>query len=677
MRKLFKRESINPTIYFKYFKQNIQGGLIACIILIGGLFGFLIYKETKPTISTIYYHYNVQYRCGIEESYKDICFAVANIVWMYGNHSNWNYTIECQFMLLEQMKIYFPDVYEQMKEQNQKGQLELVIPQYSDAWHVPFPLKLFYDSVNYTLTRMIEEGFRPSRVIILQEGQWLPGFTQLGDMGEFDCFVLHYEQASYFNYYPKKPILKWTFGGKTKYVYFNIRAPRFEAGAFHHQIYAADGELLNTGDIEVHGGPASEFAFNPIKQKNHEDKLIALEKRGNKFMTMEQFFDFAMKDPRNIATLDKFIPECEWVPVLYDQFFTWMGESSSSTDDGSLISKYYYAFQIIQATELILNEAYKKGYISTENYSNWGPYRINHSDGLILNAKKHLWEALVSDTTGINPNYHEFWYGLNHSQEAINICYSVIDKIRKETPGNEFESAIQINPYFREIYTQSIDFINKTIIEDIEKTDIEQILGLNIEITQNPEYNSLGFNEKYYKINYTIKSHSYQLYEMNLGFYGLYNLTIPLNYTNYIPEQDLVNYKTIGINSRNDISIIFKGNNDVWKYTIYSPSIAENYTVQLNRYDYLYKPFGADEWLLFLPLCNGLIYNPQNQFAIIKNCSVHHIPALWRPNSIEFKEIELEYNSSWQFFVVKISLEDALFLANQINGYAIISLDSI
>ncbi|MHA1341304.1 MAG: hypothetical protein ACTSRZ_15110 [Promethearchaeota archaeon] len=664
----------NKEFVFNYNKQNIQAAVIASIVFIGSLVGFSIFKATKPTISTIYYHYNLQYRCGAEESYKDICFAVANIVWMYGNHTNWNYTIECQFMLLEQMNIYFPNVYEQMKEQNQRGQLELVVPQYSDAWHVPYPLKTFWDSVNYTRTRMIEAGFRPSKVIILQEGQWLPGFTQLGDMGGFECAVLHYEQATYFNYYPKKPILSWTFGGKTKYAYVNPRAPVFEAASFHHQIYAADGELLNTGDVEVHGGPASEFAFNPIKQKNHEDKLIALEKRGNRFMTMEQFFEYAVKVPRNIGTLDKFIPECEWVAALYDQYFTWMGKSSSSTDDGSLISKYYYTHQLIQVTELLLNDAFSKGYISEKNYSEWGPYRINKVDGLLLQAKKHLWEAQVSDTTGINPNYWEFWYGLNHSQSAIEICYSIIDKIRRETPGNPYKNSIQINPYTREIYNQTINFINKTIIATSSKSEIEQTFGFTLEINQKPEYNILGFNQSYQKANLSSKNYSFQVYQIDLEFFGYYNLSIPLNETYYVAENDLANYKNAGINSKNDVSIIFRDN---WQYISYSPSLAENYTVELNRDDYFYKPFGADEWLLLLSMCNGLLYNPIKNYAIIKNCSVHHIPAIWRSDNVEFKEIELKYKNSWQFFIVNTSLENALMLANQINSYAPITLEAI
>lgn len=672
-----KKGSYDLAGYISYNKRIFYAATITSIIFIGAISGLIVFKWTQPTVSTVYYHYNLQYRCLEDTSVEDICFAVANLVWMYGNHTNWHYTLEMQFMLLEAMEDLYPDVLNQIRDQNQNGQLELIVPQYSDAWHVPYPIKDLYDSVNYTRHRMLEMGLTPSRLIIMQEGQWLPGFPLLDGMGDFDAYVLHIEQGTYFNYYPNKPVLRWTIGGKTSYVLVNPRLPTFEGGYFHHQIYAADGELLNTGDYAPHGGPASEFGFNPEKQKNHEDKLIELEKRGNTFLTMEEFFDRMVANEKNIGDLTKYIPECEWVAAQYDQYFTWMGKSSSSTDDGALLAKFYKASQLIKATELLLNQAHAGGLISDKNYTDWGPYRIGTSDGLLLEAKKHLWEAQVSDTTGINPSYWEFWYGMNNSQAAIDTCFDIINKIRHELAGNPYESRIQINPYTQTVYNQtdSINFINNTLVDDsLLISNLESIFGFDIEINQKNEFNALGYTQKVERRNFNATDWNVEFYKLNLGFYGLYNLTIDPLSTNYIEENALNGYKTTGIDVKNDISVKFI---DSWEEAIYSPAIAENITVQINRNDYFYKPLGADEWLCLLSMCNGLLYNPLKGYAIVKNCSAFHLPATWRVDNVEFKEIEVKYNSTRDFFFLKTDLATALKFANQINSYSILEMEAI
>ncbi|MBD3353333.1 MAG: hypothetical protein GF364_17765 [Candidatus Lokiarchaeota archaeon] len=667
----------DPENIFRFNKRISLAALITAIVVVGGLGGLLTYKATKPTVSTIYYHYNLQYRCGDGTSYEDISFAVINIVWMYGNHTNWNYSIECQFMLLEYINDNHADWFADIKEQNERGQLELITPQYSDGWHVPYPLKDFYESVNYTQHRMAELGLTASNLIVLQEGQWLPGFTQLRDMGNFDAFVLHIEQATYWKYYPDKPILKWDFGGYESHALVNPRAPVFEANTWHHQIYAADGELLNTGDVEVHGGPASEFAFNPEKQKNHEDKLIALEKKGNRFMTMGQFYDFAVQNEKNIGTLDKFLPECEWVAAQYNQYFTWMGNGKSHSDDGSLIARYYNTRNIIQATELLINQAYEKGYISEQNYSDWGPYKIGTSEGLLLEAKKHIWESQVSDTTGISPSYWEFWYGLNNSQDAVDLCYDVIDNVRNELTGNPYEPKIQVNPYTKDITNNSAEFYNNTLVDaSISLSDIESKFGFDVEVSQSAAFNSYGFTEEYGKYYYNTTDWDVEYYKMKYGFYGAYNYTFDLYELNYLTENELKTYNTTGDPStRNDISVKFT---DDWTQATYSPALAENETVTLTRDDYWYEPYGiGEEWYCLLSLCNGLLYNPQEGYAIVKNCSSCHMAANWRNTNVEFFETEQKYNSTREFFIVEGSLSDILQFANQINSYALFQWEAI
>ena len=61
-------------------------------------------------------------------------------------------------------------------------------------------------------------------------------------------------------------------------------------------------------------------------------------------------------------------------------------------------------------------------------------------------------------------------------------------------------------------------------------------------------------------------------------------------------------------------------------------------------------------------MCNGFLYNPQDGYAIIKNCSAYHLAALWDPNQISFTANQLKYTSNQEYFLVKGSLNDTLQL---------------
>jgi hypothetical protein len=689
-----KKNNLKPdsVAILEYNDNKFLALALISIVSLSSLGGIAIYWNSQPTISTIYYHFNIQYRAGYEESYDHICEAVEHLIDMYDNHTSWNWSLECQFMLIEWAKENYSvteesgepleeQMFYKLQKQNQRGQLELIVPQYSDQWHVAHTLKDLKQSVNYTTTRLNEWNLTRSSVIVFQEGQWLPGFTQLGDTGEFEAAVMHLEQATYFDYYPKDPVLKWNFGGIEKYAFVNPRLPVFEGMAYHHQIYAADGELLNTGDVKIHGGPASEFEYNEEKQKNHEEKLIALEKRGNQFMTMESFLHRCI-EKNQVGILNKFIPECEWVAAQYDQYFTWMGNGNGATDDGYLLSRIYYAGKLTQATEQLLNHAYSTGRITEENYTEWGNYRINGVDGLLLEANKEVWKAQVSDTTGITPRYEEWWYGLNNTKWAIDKCKTIISNIKAQalTEGNPYPSIFQINPYTDEIVLNGADFINDTYVETKTLEQIENLFDLDIEVSQKTEFDLMDLNPitKFEKRYYNASNWSIEYYRMQWDFYGKYNITMKHDEANYLNEStELPNYitnnGTTDVSDSNEISVKFI---DDFKDVIYSPALAENLTQNLTRSDYFYRPYGSsEEWYLLLSLCNGLLYNPEKKYAIVKNVTANHLAALWREENVEFLETKVKYNSTRDYFLVSGELSDILRFANQINAYKVFTID--
>ena len=177
--------------------------MVASIVLISTMTVSISIWESHPMISTVYYHYNLQYRAGLNSSYEEIVEnSLQWIVWMYGNHTNWHYTIECQFMLLEYLYHHdngkYRHIFNEIQRQNQRGQLELIVPQYSHSYQVPYGIKEFKEQLNYTKQLFKEYNLTQSPLILLQEGQWLPGFAHAAKEFGFKAMIVSKEMLGYF-----------------------------------------------------------------------------------------------------------------------------------------------------------------------------------------------------------------------------------------------------------------------------------------------------------------------------------------------------------------------------------------------------------------------------------------------------------------------------------------------
>jgi hypothetical protein len=650
-------------------RSIFTAGMIASIVTLGVLLPGLILWTSHPMISTSYYHYNLQYRAGNEDVYAQIVEnSLQHVVYMYGNHSSWNYTIETQFMMIEYVHDNYLGLYDEIKRQNLAGQLELIVVQFSDSFQVPYTLKNFKESINYTTVRMEEYGLRQSKLILLQEGQWLPGWGQAAP--DHDAAIISVEQCGYFGYYPSQPVVEWELGGVTKHAFVIPWFPTFEAGVYHHQIYTQDGEKINTGGYGSFD-TAQDFDFNPLKQSNLELRHIELEKQGNLFMTLEDFYDMCV-EKNYVDKMEKFIPETEWVAAQYRTFWNWMGQGNGWTDDGQMLARVYNAMTITQSTELLLNKSYALGFVNATEYAEWGQYRIGGVDGKLLQAKKAIWEAQVTDTTGISPRYIEFWYGMNKTYDAVTLCDEIITDIRSK-PGNPFAGTIQINPYKHEVQNETINFINSTDLGVRTIEDIETVFNLHIIASQTSEYETLypvQINANFMNLSTTDWFQEY--YRLNFDFRGYYNVEFNHSDASYISESSLNTLRTAGVSDKNMIAIMIEDN---WNTISYSPALMENYTVQLNRDDYYSYLYDSDtEWIILLAACNGMVYNPIGGYGIVKNTTIRHLAANWRSDSIEFKEDQVKYSSSHEYFFVPGSLSDVLRFANQINSYRWVTL---
>ncbi len=635
--------------------QTAYAGFIAAIIIISALSTGIIIIESHPMISTGYYHFNLQYRAGDWSSQDDIVVnSFQHIIWMYGNHTNWNYTVECQLLLLLYVQSHFPNVFQAVQEQNQRGQLELIVDQYSDAFQVPFPSTEFRQSINYTKSEMNALNLTQSPLVLLQEGQWLPAIGQVfGADPTLKAAIVSIEQFAYFNYYPSKPVVQWTLFGQTINVFVIPWIPIVQAGVYWQQIYTQDGEKINTGGA-VNLNQAAAFVYNPDKQSNLEERLEQLQAKGNQFMTMGGFYEQCIAENQiEIMNLNNFVPETEWVAANYHQFYTWMGDGSGSSDDGLLLARDYYTSNLIQSTNTLLQKAYQIGNISSDQY--------NSLQGTLLEAQKCLWNATGTDMEGISPEDSECQYGLDYTLDAMNDCWTIINNITNQ-PNSPYAGQIQILPGNNTILTNPASFVNITRVGSTNFTAIENLFGVNISVSQASAFNSLYPIVNNTEIrNVTLNGETFQLYTMDFGFHGMYNITVGNNQTFTVNSTLLNEYnQTAGNPGSNTISVVFQGN---WTNACYSPALAENYSIELQRSNYLTNPYGSSkDWVFYFSMCNGFLYNPQDGYAIIKNCSAYHLAALWDPNQISFTANQLKYTSNQEYFLVKGSLNDTLQL---------------
>jgi hypothetical protein len=668
----------NPVNSLQYNQRVVRAMFITAIVSLSVFAGGVIIWTAPDMVSTSYYHANIQYRTGNEQSYVDIIEQTFQwVVWMHGNHTNWHYTVECQLLMIEYIHTNYPVLFDAIKAHNLRGQLELIIPQYSDSFMVPFPGKEMWDSMAYTQARMKELGLIQSKLILLQEGQWLPGFPYLAEQYNMNGMIVSKEMLAYFGAFPTQPVLDYSFGGHSSHVVVTPWVGTMEAGVFHHVIYIQDSEKINTGD-EGMVGVAEFFNYNPVKQANYEARHIELEKKGNKFLTMSEFYQHCVRKGF-VERLDKYIPETEWVAAQYETYFTWMGKGSGATDDGYMLARDYYTRNLVYATETLVENAIQQNIVNPiAQLTRPGLLdpigaiikpRTNETYSVrewLLEAKKCYWEAIVTDATGISPAVFEFQYGLNKTRDAIRICQMLIDYVKNH--AGPFNSVpLQIFPENGTIHTDTNMFLQFIDAGIMNITMVEDLFGFNIDIQHRHEA-IIPHTSSARLQNLTYEGKSYTLYTLDFDFPGRYNITLEHTGDILIDEAAFNAYnRTPGISEGNEISVIFEGD---FTQIAYSPAVNENNTVTLTRSDYYQFPYGSsNEWFVRLSGCNGLYYNPTGQYAIIKNNTVRHLTGTWRADSLEFLETNVRYNSHHQYFVVKGTLEETLALANILNSH--------
>ncbi|MHA1681979.1 MAG: hypothetical protein ACTSUE_13655 [Promethearchaeota archaeon] len=150
-------------------------------------------------------------------------------------------------------------------------------------------------------------------------------------------------------------------------------------------------------------------------------------------------------------------------------------------------------------------------------------------------------------------------------------------------------------------------------------------------------------------------------------------------------------------NFEEDFEYLVNPGVDPWAYVTftgdfdtiqYSPSMWENETITLDRDDYYpdtVSYYGdwderstIDNFDLYLPLSNGMVYIAATQTAIVKNCSGSHVCMKWTDNQLMFMQTKTynRLNTTWQFFLLEgVTVEEAVAFSNLVNAKAPLTIE--
>jgi hypothetical protein len=636
------KSRISPRTQIRRLKREV----LALIVFSSAIFGVFIGVNGPaaifyPQVTTMFLHYNLQYRAGdyaVEQTILNE--SLREMVGMYERHPNWKYTIEIQAYAIERLlnePETFPGILEMMQKQNARGQMELICGVYSSQIINAYPADALNLSVYLTRTLLDQANLTRSRAMLFQEGQYAPGLAHLlntGDWEGVDTVIISEQQLMDFwpvwQKAPPKdvPLFISELGGKQNYILRYDYLPRIEAGMYHGWMYWSDAELAIEYDKTPEG--KTEFAVDPERLANWEAHYANLERRGNKFMTIAEWIQHCLSTD-HVMELGHYQVSTHWGPTKYNTCFTWFGDNSGNVDDGDMLASNYRGRNVLAATR-ILNETY---------FHLLPPASQQKVNAYLNQAIRSMLLAMVTDTTGINPNPTEREYGYKNILTVFQNCSQVVNEFILNIPDLNGLNQIQVQ------------LASKTF----NLSPVNPLQYTSSNLTDFPGVIPLAFNWATNKVPPTIiaQNASFTVFDKGMQNFELIALSVSFpGGSNWSVRET-------------DVSITFSGSvNQI----MYCPPMVEDMTVRVNRSDYT-----SEDILNFhLPLSNGLIFIPDaigsnSGFAIIHNVSQYHIAPRWKSSSITYMTGKLVFPAPFQFYLIpQINVTDAALLANRINN---------
>lgn len=628
-------------------KRASVSAIVTCIIGIGVLSVFLRYYYIGPKCTTMYFHFNIDYRLGVDEIENNIIEEpYYKLLLMFDKHPSWDFTIELQAAMIA--RIYetpaFADIAILTDKLIDRGQMELLcVLEYSELFYA-YPSDVFELNLKYANETLTQHGLinQRSNCILFQEGQFAYGLATLLNSpwaSNVDTVLISHQQiVDYQDYdylggnFPVYELENPETGKTIKLLQYDY-LPRWEAGYMHSWTFLYDGEIVAEKDDAV-----TEFDVDDNKMSAFEQQLLMLELEGSQFMTCSDWVTHCV-EVGAVKKLNYYIPECNWNSIDYNSSKKWMAQNSGSTDDGEVLANNYRCRQIIMATREIY-EQYKAQLVDNKTI-------IENK----LEMAEKLWlQATCSDSTGLTPRDYERITAEGNVLIAQNNCSQVLQIIRDEIPELDV-SKLQVDLKTKNIFNNTSDFIS--LITVIDDTLTIADLPINVETIFSQGENQLTPDINVSLVDYNssdsqVSSETFGLYKLDITFEGSHNW-----------ENNSIDY----------IEVLFEKKSGNVREIVYCPTLLENYTKRMWRYDYMYDPVH-----IFLPLSNGLIFIPNSYtgdqgIAIVKNVTQRHTSWLWNYYDIRVVETEgLHMDAHHQFYILNgTTIEQAVNFANRIN----------
>ncbi len=632
------------------FVKNLGVGIIVTDVVLAvpiALLAFIFWSS--PQCTTLFLHYNYQYRAGNAVTENTIINeSIRAMVDVMDNHPTWHYTIEFQALVLERLmeEPSYRDILDKIQRQMGRGQLELICGVYSSQIINAYPIYPLSLSMNLT-TELIGQAnslytngnITQSRAMTFQEGQYSPGLPFALEQANtrIDTIVISSQQLGDFR--PpsagpwEQPLQRLQIEGRQMNLLIYDYLPRKEAGYLHGWVNTQDAELI----FESQEEGASEFQVDPARVASWEGQWAALERRGVRMLTCEEWIDHC-ESVGAVQGLSYYFLPTHWGPTKYNTAFTWFGDNAGNTDDGALLATNFRAQLILRATQW-LNDTYGPLITSNETAS----MRIRW---YFANATRSMLKAMVTDTTGINPSTQEREYGYSNTFMCIANCSAIIQHLQwalldlGEHPAFTSADLIQVDLQEGKNYTDPGTFVGPTVTGTFNPTMINQsilpLVAVTAKVSGTPNVTQV----------------SGRLLSWD-GIDNIMNLQLTLPGTNQWGSDG--------------VSCEVKFGDYLYKIGVSVPMV-DNLTRLVTRADYV----TPDILNLHLPQSLGYIYVPGVTIgkgtAIIWNASAYQIAPLWTEDALTFKTSPIHINATFDFYILnQTSAATGLTLARRIN----------
>lgn len=354
-----------------------------------------------------FFHFNTQFKCGDTIAEANIInSSIYNLLLFYDYNKAYKFDFEIQGYAIELMAEDYPHVFELVKKLNDRGQLELIVTHYSDQLLVAYPEIDLRKSIDLSMAVLEKYNLTRSNVFACQEYQYSEALVNI--MKDYNYTVLVSQESTFKQYLPVLSNISyniWTH--KDLFVFFDKGFGKYDCldntTLSYGSAYFSDGEGINTHKYK------NDFVYDPVKQREFEEKLYKYKKSGCEFLTISELLT---------KSIYKGIPlfELPAIPCsIQGDLFLWSGNEPEPYErDVEVLTKNYQARTSLLAVESLLEYMKYEGSYVTDGYQ-------QEVDELW----KQLLFAEVSDSTGWHPDPCEVQYSLDKASYVISKSQSL------------------------------------------------------------------------------------------------------------------------------------------------------------------------------------------------------------------------------------------------------------